>query len=155
MPQCCPTPSHASVQHKQQPVGTDTIVQWCSVVNIIRQVNQQSVNLLYSTVPSTHSPSCSVNRTNVTWCVQYPGDFLPAMIPVSPLSPIAHHQAVAVSQCPADASAGSSWIPPGAQIWVFIQLPISMKLAKTELVNMLQVTREGRGQTQRRISFGF
>lgn len=96
MPECCSVPSHASVQHKQQPVGIDTTIQHCLIINIIKQVNQQSVKYLICyvlpgtvhTVPSRHNPSCFVNRTNETWCVQYPGDFFPVMVPVSPLSPI-------------------------------------------------------------------
>lgn len=160
MLQCCSVPSHASVQHKWQSVGTDTTIQQCPIVNITRQVNQQSVKYLICyilpgtvhTTQSMHSPSCSVNRTNETQCAQYAGDFFSATIPASPLSPIAYHQVEAASQCPADATAGSSWIPPGAQIWVLIQLPIYMKLVKTELASMLQVTREGRWWTQHHVS---
>lgn len=69
------------------------------------------------------------------------------------ISPITHHPAVAVSWCSADASAGSSSVSPGTQIWVFIQLPISMKLVQTELGSMSQAARKGTGWAQHPISF--
>lgn len=68
------------------------------------------------------------------------------------ISPITHHPAVAVSWCSADASAGSSSVSPGTQIWVFIQLPISMKLVQTELGSMSQAARKGTGWAQHPIS---
>lgn len=71
-----------------------------------------------------------MNRTNETWGIQYPGDFFPAMIIVSPITP---HPAVALRWCSTDASAGSSWISLGAQTWVIIQLQISMKLVQSGL----------------------
>lgn len=134
MPLGCSVPSHAP--SGQQDRQNNTAVSYCQH---LRQVNQQSIKysipcILPGTshrVPSTHSPSCSVTRTNETWCIQYPGDLLPAMIPVSPLSPIAHRLTVAASPCSADANAGSSWIPPGTQIWISLQLPVSMKFVKT------------------------
>lgn len=91
-----------------------------------------------------------MNRTNETWGIQYPGDFFPAMIKISPIT---HHPAVAVSWCSADASAGSSSVSPGTQIWVFIQLWISMKLVQTELGSMSQAARKGTGWAQHPISF--
>lgn len=71
------------------------------------------------------------------------------------ISPITHHPAVAVSWCSADASAGSSWISPGAQSWVVIQLQIPMKLVQTELDSMSQASRKGTGGTQHPISSVF
>lgn len=147
MMQCCSVPSHASEQHKQQLVGTPSTVQQHPFVNNIRQVNKQSVKYLICcilpgtvhTMPSAYSPSWSVKRTNETWCTQYPANIFPAMILATPLFPTAHHQAVAVSQCSAYASAGSSWIPPGAHICVSVQLSISMELVQTESVTVAGV----------------